>query len=76
VLAKWVRASSRTKVWLLGVQPHSIRSGETLTPTVSATRDLLRILLLELNHVGADAPVRPAQRSSAVCVPEESAITV
>jgi hydrogenase 3 maturation protease len=77
VLAKWIRATSRTKVWLLGVQPQSIRSGETLTPTVSATLDLLGTLLLDLTHVGADAPVHPAERSSAaVCDREESAITV
>jgi len=56
VLAKWIRATSTTKVWLLGVQPQSIRPGETLTATVSATRDLLRTLLLELNHVGTAAP--------------------
>jgi len=74
VLAKWVRASSRTKVWLLGVQPQSIKPGETITPTVSATRDLLRALLLEQNHVGTTALGCPAERSSAVRG-EESAIT-
>jgi hydrogenase maturation protease len=78
VLAKWVRASSRTKVWLLGVQPQSISPGQTLTPTVSATRDLLRMLLLEVSagktHVGTAAPSAgsgqaldcPVERSSAV----------
>ena len=84
VLAKWVRATSRTKVWLLGVQPQSIRSGETLTPTVSATLDLLRMLLLELSRVGTAAPSVgsgqalgcPAERSASVGVREESAITV
>jgi hypothetical protein len=65
VLAKWVRATSRTKVWLLGVQPQSIRPGETLTATVGATRDLLRTLLLELNHVATTVPGCPAERSSA-----------
>ncbi len=79
VLAKLVRASSRTKVWLLGVQPASVRLGQTLTPTVSATLDLLRMLLLELstgkNHVGTAAPGCPAEQSSAVGVREESAIT-
>jgi hydrogenase maturation protease len=82
VLAKWVRANSRTKVWLLGVQPQSIKPGETITPTVSATRDLLRTLLLEQNHVGTAAPSAgsgqalgcPAERSSAI-TREESAVT-
>jgi len=81
VLAKWVRAGSKTKVWLLGVQPDSVRPGQTLTPTVRATLNLLRTLLLEVstgkNHVGPDALVRPAEQSSAaVGVREESAITV
>jgi len=55
VLAKWARATGKTKVWLLGVQPQSVRPGETLTPTVSATRHLLRRLVLELNDVGTAA---------------------
>lgn len=80
VLAKWVRASSRTKVWLLGVQPESVRLGQTLTPTVSATLDLLQTLLAKLatgkNHVGTAAYGCPAERSSApVRAREESAIT-
>ena len=85
VLAKWIRATSRTKVWLLGVQPQSIKQGETITATVSATLDLLRTLLLELSHVGTATPSArsgqalgcPAERSSAaVGEREESAITV
>jgi hydrogenase maturation protease len=56
VLAKWVLAKGKTEVWLLGVQPQSIRHGETLTPAVSATSDLLRMLLLEVNRVGTAAP--------------------
>ncbi|HYU47399.1 MAG TPA: hypothetical protein VEK84_14610, partial [Terriglobales bacterium] len=68
------------KVWLLGVQPESVRPGLTLTSTVSATLNLLRMLLLELstgkNHVGTAALGCPAERSSAaVGVREESAIT-
>lgn len=79
VLAKWVQASGKSKVWLLGVQPKSITLGQTLTPTVSATLDLLRALLLEhaagKNHGGTAAPGCPAERSS-VSMREESAITV
>jgi hydrogenase maturation protease len=81
VLAKWVRATSRTKVWLLGVQPQSVRPGETLSPTVSATLGLLRDLLISVksgtDHVGAAALGRPAERSSAaLCVQEDEAVTV
>ncbi|HEX9111770.1 MAG TPA: hydrogenase maturation protease, partial [Terriglobales bacterium] len=50
VLAKWVRAGSKTKVSLLGVQPQSVRPGQTPTPTVSRTLQLLRALLVELIH--------------------------
>lgn len=78
-LAKWAAANGTTQAWLLGVQPQSIRPGQTLTPTVSATLDLLRALLLELisgkNHAGTAAVGCPAEQSSAVCVREESAIT-
>ena len=69
VLAKWVRATSRTKVWLLGVQPESIKLGQMLTPTVRATIDLIRSLLLELapgkHHVETAALGCPVERSSA-----------
>jgi hydrogenase maturation protease len=70
ILAQWIEASGKTKVWLLGVQPESMRDGRELTPTISATLEFLRALLLDLitgkTHAGADAPVRPAERSSAM----------
>jgi hydrogenase maturation protease len=56
VLAKWLRASGSTTVWLLGVQPESVRLGQTITPTVSRTLELLRALLVELIHAGTAAP--------------------
>ena len=70
VLAKFAQAGGKTAVSLLGVQPQSIRPGQTLTPTVNATLDLLRAMLLELttgnNHGG----------TAAVGVREESAIPI
>jgi hydrogenase maturation protease len=45
LLAKQVEANGRTKAWLLGVQPESLRSGEELTPVVQATLELLLDLL-------------------------------
>jgi len=79
VLARWVESSSRTNVWLLGVQPESMKSGQHLTPTVNATLELLRDLLLTLKpstgHVGADAHVRPADGSSTVRTREDSEVT-
>lgn len=79
VLAKWVESSSKTKVWLLGVQPDSMKPGQHLTTTVNATLELLRDLLLTLKpgtgHVGADADVRPAGQDSAAKTREDSQVT-
>jgi len=74
VLAKSLQAA-KTKVWLLGVQPQSVRPGETITPTVSATGDVLRMLLLELNHVGTAALGCPAERSSAAARAPQGRVT-
>jgi hydrogenase maturation protease len=80
VLARWVEASGRTKVWLLGAQPESMRAGQQLTPTAQATLEVLRELLVSLapgrNDVGAGALTRPAERSSAVPTREDAAVTV
>jgi hydrogenase 3 maturation protease len=45
LLAKQIEANGRTKAWLLGVQPESLRLSEELTPTVRATLELLLDLL-------------------------------
>ena len=45
LLAKQVEANGRTKAWLLGVQPESLRLSEELTPTVRATLELVLDLL-------------------------------
>jgi hydrogenase 3 maturation protease len=37
VWAMWVEATGRTKVWLLGVQPESLKPGQGLTPTLQTT---------------------------------------
>jgi hydrogenase maturation protease len=47
VLSELAQANGRTQVWLLGVQPESLRPGSTLTPTVQATLELVKDLLLE-----------------------------
>jgi hydrogenase maturation protease len=79
VLARWVESSSRTRVWLLGVQPESMKAGQHLTPTVNATLELLRELLLTLKpgtaHVGTNAHVRPAEGSSAARTQEDAEVT-
>jgi hydrogenase maturation protease len=40
-LARVIESRGRTKVWLLGVQPESLRPGTTLTRTVQRTREML-----------------------------------
>jgi hydrogenase 3 maturation protease len=45
LLAKQIEANGRTKAWLLGVQPESLRLSEELTPSARATLELLLNLL-------------------------------
>jgi len=44
-LARLVEAGGKTKAWLLGVQPESLKGGDQLTPTVQRTLELLAELL-------------------------------
>jgi len=45
ILAGWVEANGRTKAWLLGVQPKSLKAGEPLTPTLQKTLETLAEVL-------------------------------
>lgn len=45
LLARQIEANGRTRAWLLGVQPGSLRLGEPLSPAVRATLELLLELL-------------------------------
>jgi hydrogenase 3 maturation protease len=45
LLAKLAEANGRTRAWLLGVQPRSLRPGEKMSPEVSATLLILEKLL-------------------------------
>jgi hydrogenase maturation protease len=47
LLVKWVEASGKTKAWLLGVQPESVKPGANLTPTMQTTLNILTGLLSE-----------------------------
>jgi hydrogenase 3 maturation protease len=47
LLANWAEANGRTKAWLLGVQPGSLRPGKALTPEVQLSLELLKELLCE-----------------------------
>jgi hydrogenase maturation protease len=54
-LARLIRMQSPARVWLLGVQPASLRQGARLTPPVSASLDALRSLIcdaLPQPHIG------------------------
>jgi hydrogenase maturation protease len=48
LLAKWIEDSGKTKAFLLGVQPESLKNVQELTPTMQATLEVLSGLLLEL----------------------------
>jgi hydrogenase maturation protease len=48
VWATWVEATGRTKAWLLGVQPESLKPSQSLTPTMQTTLASLRQLLCNL----------------------------
>jgi hydrogenase 3 maturation protease len=56
VLAKWVEANGRSRVWLLGVQPESVKCSPQLTPGVQRTLEALSELLRGLR------PLLPDQR--------------
>ncbi len=45
LLAKQAEANGKTRAWLLGVQPESLKPGKELTPPVRATLELLLELL-------------------------------
>jgi hydrogenase 3 maturation protease len=45
-LAMLVESNGFTKAWLLGVQPESLKEGQSLTPAVRKTLDALLALLL------------------------------
>jgi hydrogenase maturation protease len=47
LLAKMVEASSTAKVWLLGVQPASLKADEELSPAVQSSLEFLAELLQE-----------------------------
>jgi len=42
LLARWVESCGKTRVWLLGVQPQSLKAAAGLSPAVRATADILR----------------------------------
>jgi hydrogenase maturation protease len=48
LIAKLVEGDGKTKTWLLGVQPGSVKMGEGLTPEVMSTIEILDELLCEL----------------------------
>jgi len=49
LLAKWVESGGKTKAWLLGVQPESLRPGAGLSPAARGTLELLTQLMRELH---------------------------
>lgn len=77
LLARWIEDQGSAKVWLLGVQPVSLRPGAPLTPKIQTTLDLLTELVGGLawgSHNAARGP-QPQRwqnreighRSSGIC---------
>ena len=58
LLARWVEASGTTKVWLLGVQPQSVRPGDDLSPAVRASLEVLGSLMKEVWGPDAGADIQ------------------
>jgi len=57
VLASWVEAAGKTRAWLLGAQPESLKPSPELTSTMRTTLDALADLLRQLRPGWtADAP--------------------
>jgi hydrogenase maturation protease len=55
LLAQQLEASGRTRVWLLGVQPASLRAGHELSPAVETSLGTLARLLSEAIAAGRQA---------------------
>ena len=47
LLARWAESGGKTRAWLLGVQPQSLRPADRLTPAVETTLGILLELLIE-----------------------------
>ena len=62
LLAKQVEANGRTKAWLLGVQPKSLKVGEELTATVRGTLELLLELMRDVPQVRRAVLCPPRRR--------------
>ncbi len=48
LMAKWIENSGKTKAYLLGVQPETLKAAAELTPTVQTTLELLGGLFNEI----------------------------
>jgi hydrogenase maturation protease len=48
LIAKLVEGGGKTKAWLLGVQPGSVKMGEGITPAVKTTLEILEETICEL----------------------------
>ena len=52
LMAKWVEESAKTRTWLLGVQPASIKAAHGLTPALQTTLTILDDLIYDLRITG------------------------
>ena len=61
VLARWIEASGTTRVWLLGVQPESLKPMQHLTPFVQTALAVVDELLRSLQSARQPKPLAAAR---------------
>jgi hydrogenase 3 maturation protease len=59
MLAKWAESNGKTRAWLLGVQPESLKQAMLLTPKLQATLEMLTQLLAEAASAKLEKAGRP-----------------
>ena len=61
LLASWVESNGRTKAWLLGAQPETLRPGRELTATLRTTQAALQDLVVRHFSIGGGGMMTPEQ---------------
>ncbi len=59
LMAKWIEDNGKTKAYLLGIQPESLKGVGGLTPTLLTTLELLSGLLCELRNNECESHATP-----------------
>ena len=71
LLAGWVEANGKTKAWLIGVQPESLKAGPQLTPTLQTTLEVLAELLRDIGSARVETAAQACPERSRRGCPAE-----